>query len=55
MGAKPADRSADLLQGTLDLLILRVLKGGALHGWGIADRILAHSKQVCDDLLAAPV
>jgi PadR family transcriptional regulator, regulatory protein PadR len=28
-----------LLQGTLDLLILRVLSGGALHGWAIAQRI----------------
>ena len=48
MGAKPSDRSADLLQGTLDLLILRVLKGGALHGWGIADRILTHSRQALE-------
>ena len=48
MGSRPPDRSADLLQGTLDLLILRVLKGGALHGWGIADRILTHSKQALD-------
>ena len=26
----------DLLQGTLDLLILRTLRLGALHGWGIS-------------------
>ncbi len=29
----------ELLQGTLDLLILRVLHGGPQHGWGIAQRI----------------
>lgn len=29
----------DLLQGTLDLLILRVLNGGAMHGFGIAQKI----------------
>ena len=33
-----ADR-ADLLQGTLDLLILKSLVLGALHGWGISKRI----------------
>jgi PadR family transcriptional regulator PadR len=30
---------ADLLQGTLDLLVLRTLALGPLHGWGIAKRI----------------
>ena len=29
----------DLLQGTLDLLLLRVLSTGPNHGWGIANRI----------------
>lgn len=32
-------KSADLLQGTLDLLILRTLELRPLHGVGIADRI----------------
>lgn len=32
-------RSTDLLQGTLDLLILRTLELRPLHGVGIADRI----------------
>jgi transcriptional regulator len=32
-------RDADLLQGTLDLLILRTLELQTLHGVGIADRI----------------
>ena len=29
----------DLLQGTLDLLILRTLQAGAQHGWAISERI----------------
>jgi len=29
----------DLLQGTLDLLILKILTLGPNHGWGIASRI----------------
>ena len=29
----------DLLQGTLDLLILKTIATEALHGWGIAKRI----------------
>lgn len=40
------DPKTDLLQGTLDLLILRVLNRGEMHGWGIADRICQLSKQV---------
>jgi len=32
-------KPAELLQGTLDLLILRTLECGPLHGVGIADRI----------------
>jgi transcriptional regulator len=31
--------SAEILQGTLDLLILRTLELGPLHGVGIADRL----------------
>jgi len=33
-----------LLQGTLDLLILRILDLGANHGWGIASRLQQISK-----------
>jgi transcriptional regulator len=29
----------DLLQGTLEMMILRVLSGGPQHGWGIAQKI----------------
>ena len=34
----------DLLQGTLDLLILRILALGSNHGWGISNRIRQMSK-----------
>jgi PadR family transcriptional regulator, regulatory protein PadR len=34
----------DLPQGTLDLLVLRVLSGGSMHGWGIAQRLSIVSK-----------
>ncbi|MFA5910456.1 MAG: PadR family transcriptional regulator [Vicinamibacterales bacterium] len=36
----------DLLQGTLDLLILKTLALGPQHGWGIAQRILQISDHV---------
>jgi transcriptional regulator len=36
--------STDLLQGTLDLLILKTLSLGPMHGWGIASRIQQVSK-----------
>ena len=36
----------ELLQGTLDLLILKVLNGGAQHGFGIAQRIHLLSQEV---------
>jgi PadR family transcriptional regulator PadR len=31
-------KPSDLLQGTLDLLILKTIHRGPLHGWGIAKR-----------------
>jgi len=37
-GDSVAER-ADLLQGTLDLLILKALMLGPLHGWGISKRL----------------
>ena len=36
--------STDLLQGTLDLLILRTLSLEPMHGWGVAQRIQQVSK-----------
>src|SRR5882762_6148730 len=37
-------QSTDLLQGTLDLLILKSLALAPMHGWGIAERIQQVSK-----------
>jgi PadR family transcriptional regulator PadR len=37
---------SDLLQGTLDLLILKTLVGGPMHGWGISLRIQQVSGEV---------
>ena len=37
----------DLLPGTLDLLVLRTLMGGSMHGYGIAQRV----KEVSNDVL----
>jgi len=37
---------ADLLQGTLDLLILKTLALGPLHGWAISKRIQQLSKDI---------
>ena len=39
--------TADLLQGTLDMLILKALSLGALHGYGIIQRI----QQMSDEML----
>ena len=39
-----SDKS-DLLQGTLDLLVLKVLALGPLHGYGISQRIRQISKE----------
>lgn len=38
--------SSELLQGTLDLLILRTLALETMHGWGIAQRIQQISREV---------
>jgi PadR family transcriptional regulator, regulatory protein PadR len=39
--------TTDLLQGTLDLLVLKTLSLEPMHGWGIANRI----QQVSQDAL----
>jgi len=39
-------KPSDLLQGTLDLLILKTIAREPLHGWGIAKRIQALSDDV---------
>lgn len=38
---------SDLLQGTLDLLILKTLAPTPMHGWGVSQRI----QQVSEDVL----
>jgi PadR family transcriptional regulator, regulatory protein PadR len=38
---------SDLLQGTLDLLVLKTLELEPMHGWGIAQRI----QQISHDVL----
>ena len=40
-------KPTDLVQGTLDLLILKTIALESMHGWGIAQRI----RQISDDLL----
>jgi transcriptional regulator len=47
MARTPDDQRLELLQGTLDMLILRTLQWGARHGHGIGQAIRAQS----DDLL----
>ena len=41
-----SEQRPDILQGTLDLLILRTLQVGAMHGWSISQRIQQVSKDV---------
>lgn len=43
-----ATEKSDLLQGTLDVLILKTLSGQAMHGWGIALRIQQLSQEVLE-------
>ena len=40
-------KPTDLVQGTVDLLILKTIATGQMHGWAIAQRI----KQVSNDVL----
>ena len=47
MGNKHPIMTMDLLPGTLDLLILKTLTRGPMHGYGIAQ----HLKQVSDDVI----
>jgi PadR family transcriptional regulator PadR len=46
MGKKRMDRQ-DLLPGTLDMLILKSLTRGVMHGYGIAE----HIRQLSDEVL----
>jgi len=47
MGNKQPIMTLDLLPGTLDMLILKTLTRGPMHGYGIAQ----HLKQISDDVI----
>ena len=47
LGTVMGKPKSDVLQGTLDLLILKTLEGGPMHGYGIASRI----EEVSEELL----
>ena|SRR5882724_1614907 len=38
-------QKSDLVQGTLDMLVLRILSRGELHGWGITQKLEQLSKK----------
>ena len=42
----PPTEKTDLLQGTLDMLILKIVALGPVHGYGISQRIRQISKEV---------
>jgi PadR family transcriptional regulator PadR len=46
MGKKKRERQ-DLLPGTLDMLILKTLSRGVMHGYGVAE----HIRQLSDEVL----
>ena len=41
-------KKIDLLQGTLDMLILKTVALGPIHGYGISQRLKQMSKQILD-------
>jgi PadR family transcriptional regulator PadR len=43
---EPRGRADTLLQGTLDMLVLKSLQLGPMHGWGITERIESGSRNV---------
>jgi hypothetical protein len=45
MTKQPLDR-IELLQGTLDLIILQTLRWGAMHGYGISQMIRSRSGEL---------
>ena len=46
LGETVVKPKSDLLQGTLDLLVLKTLALGRMHGWGISQRIQQISNAV---------
>ena len=47
-GLGMTEKKSDLVQGTLDLLVLNTLRQGPLHGYGIAQKILVTSRKVLE-------
>jgi PadR family transcriptional regulator, regulatory protein PadR len=43
---RDATNDGALLQGTLDMLVLKSLQIGPMHGWGIAERVEQGSRNV---------
>jgi transcriptional regulator len=48
VGRDNGDAGRKVLQGTLDMLVLKSLQLGAMHGWGITERIESGSRNVLD-------
>jgi len=48
------DAKTDLLQGTLDLIVLRLLRGGPANGWDITQSIQLVSKGALQNIAARP-
>jgi transcriptional regulator len=48
MALTPPAPSHALLQGTLDMLVLKALRLGPMHGWGIAERLESGSGSVLE-------
>ncbi len=46
MATRKEDRRADLLQGTLDMLILKALSHGEMHGYGVGQRITQMAEEM---------
>ena len=49
MGREPEGgepEGGDLLRGTLDMLVLKALQLGPMHGWGVTERIDQWSRRV---------
>lgn len=51
MTSSQLDKNADVLQGTLDLLILKAVSLGPLHGYGVLLRIQQISGQISGEEL----
>lgn len=44
--ARESHDRGDLLQGTLDMLVLKALQLGPMHGWGITERLHQWSDKI---------